>query len=89
MQKHLRIMLSCLGLAILTLVIVNLFAFGYELLSNGIGETWSIKLHHGMFYIDDNPIGMQIGSKLGNGFIFAIFFVLLFNTYRKDNLIVS
>jgi len=86
---NLRVILNCLGVAILSLIIINLFAFGFELIRNGIGETWSIKLQHGMFYIDDNPIGMQIGSRIGNGFIFAIFFVLLFKTNRENNLMVS
>ena len=83
MNKTLRLILDCIGIAVLALFIVNLSLFGFELIKNGIGDNWSFLLKHGVFYSNGNPIGLVLGSPKANGFMLLIFLLNVTWNYRK------
>ncbi len=88
MNKNLKTILNCIGIALLALLIVNLISFGFDLIQNGMGENWYFRFKHGVFYSNDKPAGLIFGSAKANGFmflIFIIFIIFMFRNFRKGN----
>lgn len=86
MNKNIKTILNCFGIAILALIIVNLISFGIEIAQTEISKNWSFLFEQGTFYIDDKPTGLIFGSAKANGFMMLIFLVALFGKYRKGKL---
>ena len=89
MNKTLKLILNCIGFAVLALVIVNLALFVFEIIKNGIGNSWSFSYKHGVFYSNGNPIGLVLGSFQTNGFLALTFLLRFIWSYRKGKFSTS
>ena len=86
MNKNLNILLRAAGMAALALLLVNLLAFGIQVLGQGAGADWSFRFKHAVFYIDGVPAGWALGSLQANALMLVIFLYVLFRYYRRGEL---
>lgn len=86
MDKNFKSVLNALGLALLVLLLVNLIAFGIDVARHGIGENWSFRFKHGVFYLDERPSGLVFGSPQATWLMLVVFIASLFRSYKAGRL---
>lgn len=83
MGRQLVILLGCIGMALISLLIINFIMFGLEVAETGLGQYWEFRFKHGVFYLNDEPVGLALGSSGAYIFLFVVFIVLLLQSKRK------
>lgn len=86
MNEHLKTILYAASFAIAALLLANCVYFIIELIKNGIGESWSFRFEKGMFYKNNEPLGVAFGSSKGNGLMLFAFIYGLYRAFRKGRL---
>lgn len=86
MNKNLSILLCAAGMAALALLLVNLIAFGIQVLRQGAGAEWTYRFKHAVFYVDNVPAGWALGSLQANALMLVVFLYVLFRYYRRGEL---
>lgn len=86
MDNNFKALLNALALAVLALLIVNLIAFGVDIAQYGIGENWHFRFKHAVFYLNDRPSGLILGSSKATGLMFVVFIYSLFRSFRMGKL---
>ncbi len=86
MNKNLSLVLRAAGTAALALLLVNLIAFGIQVLRQGAGADWTYRFKHAVFYVDNVPAGWALGSLQANALMLVVFLYVLFRNYRRGEL---
>lgn len=86
MNKKSKIILNCVGIAIITFLIVNTISFLIDFYKMDLVGEWSFKWKHGTFFINDLPSGLKFGESNSYGFLLLIFFVALVINFKKKKL---
>ena len=89
MSQNLKTILSCILIAIITLFLVNTIYFLFDIIQNGVGESWAFKFKHGIFYSNGNPVGLPMGSAKANGVMILVLVLGLLRAYKKGNLTIG
>jgi len=83
MSNNLNTILKCICIAVLSVVVVNLISFLLEIATNGLGDNWFYKWKHGMFYVDDKPVGFMWGETKTNVFMVVMFIISMIKNWKK------
>ncbi|MBR9921582.1 MAG: hypothetical protein GYB31_12155 [Bacteroidetes bacterium] len=78
-----RRILRSIGIAIIALILVNVFAFVFEILVHGIGDSWAFRFKHGVFYHNENPTGLEFGHSKTWGFVALVAIVAFLQVGNK------
>ena len=63
MGSKVKQLLTCFGIALVSLLLINSLLFGWEILQNGISSEWAYRFKHGAFYANNKLVGHPIGSQ--------------------------
>lgn len=83
MNKNLKIILNCIGITIITYIVVNTISFLIDFYQMEPISEWSFKWKHGTFFINSAPSGLQFGETKTYGFLLLIFFTTMILSYKK------
>ena len=78
-----KTILSCLGIAALALLFVNLVSFLISLAKQGWEDGSTMVFKHATFYINGQATGLPWGEPTTNGFLLLMFGAALFRSYQK------
>lgn len=86
MKNKFKAILNCIGITLITLIIVNTISFLIDFKNLNFVGDWSIKWKYGTYFINDVPSGLKLGEPKTYGFLVFIFIVTLVVSLKKGKL---